>query len=78
MLLLCAVTPAGAADDPPVVRERVAFSRLDSDHNGYVSKVEARSIVATEQFVAADENRDGLLDHDEYAALRGDRQPAAD
>ena len=78
MLLLCAAMPADAANDPSVVRERVAFSRLDSDHNGYVSRVEARSIVATEHFVAADENQDGLLDHDEYATLRGDRQPAAD
>lgn len=70
MLLMIAAAPAGAAPEQPVVRELVAFKRIDSDRNGYVSRVEARSIVASERFDAADANKDGLLDHDEYATLR--------
>lgn len=77
MWLLVAL-PAGAAQDSPAVREQVAFSRIDSDHNGYVSRVEARLILAVEHFEAADGNRDGLLNREEYAALLRDRQPDTD
>jgi len=49
----------------------VAFSRIDSDHNGYVSRVEARSVGAVEAaFDQADSNRDGLLSQGEYARVR--------
>ena len=75
VLLLAVTTPAGAALANPANRGLVAFSRIDSDHNGFVSRAEARSIVATERFDAADENRDGLLDHEEYAALRSRQVP---
>jgi hypothetical protein len=49
----------------------VPFSRLDSDNNGYVSRIEA-SIATTvrDAFDAADVNRDGLLDRDEYPSVQ--------
>jgi len=77
-LLLAAVAPAAAATQPPPARDPVAFSRIDSDHNGYVSRVEASPIVAAGHFDAADENSDGLLDHEEYKLLPGFRQPGTD
>lgn len=49
----------------------VAFKRLDSDNNGYVSRVEARSVGGVERvFDTADVNRDGLLDRREYQRVR--------
>ncbi len=49
----------------------VAFNRLDSDNNGYVSRVEARSVGDVERvFDTADLNRDGLLDRREYQRVR--------
>lgn len=77
-LLLAAMAPAGAAPQAPPVRDPVVFSRIDSDHNGYVSRVEARPIAAAGHFNTADENRDGLLDHAEYKLLPGFRQPGTD
>jgi hypothetical protein len=47
------------------------FGGLDSDHNGYVSRVEAR--IATglhDVFDSADTNDDGLLDRNEYSSAR--------
>ncbi len=42
----------------------------DSDHNGYVSCVEARSVSAVEnQFDMSDTNQDGLLDKEEHVGL---------
>jgi hypothetical protein len=49
------------------------FRGLDSDHNGYVSRVEAR--IATglhDMFDAADANDDGLLDRNEYSSARSE------
>ena len=49
----------------------VAFQDIDSDRNGYVSRVEARSIAAVEKaFDSADANQDGLLDRGEYTSVR--------
>ena len=47
------------------------FRGLDSDNNGYVSRVEAR--IATglhDAFDSADANNDGLLDRNEYSSAR--------
>jgi hypothetical protein len=53
----------------------VSFVHLDSDHNGYVSRVEARSITVVEQeFDSADVNHDGLLDQSEYTQVRQARE----
>ena len=50
--------------------EPVDFIYTDSDHSGYVSRVEARSVSAVEnQFDLADTNQDGLLDKEEYVGL---------
>lgn len=49
----------------------VAFNQIDSDSNGYVSRVEARSVGSVEAvFEKADLNRDGLLDRKEYTSAR--------
>ncbi|MFQ5642486.1 MAG: hypothetical protein ACE5FQ_02190 [Thiogranum sp.] len=49
----------------------IAFNYIDSDHNGYVSRVEARSVGAVEAaFESADIDRDGLLDRNEYNSVR--------
>ena len=81
-VILCALLPALVM--PPAnaapMEERAAaaivpFSRIDSDHNGYVSRVEARSIVVVEtRFDAADRNDDSLLDREEYLSLGGSRE----
>jgi hypothetical protein len=53
----------------------VAFNFLDSDRNGYVSRVEARSVIGVESgFDLADSNRDGLLDASEYTSVRSARE----
>ena len=53
----------------------VAFHHIDSDNNGYVSRVEARSVVVVENaFDSADANRDGLLDSGEYKSVRSVRK----
>ena len=50
--------------------EPLAFVVIDSDRNGYVSRVEVRSVSVVESgFDAVDTNWDGLLDKDEYAGL---------
>ena len=69
-------TPA-VADHPVSVNAHgfVAFNRIDSDHNGYVSRVEARSVGAVEAvFDSADIDRDGLLNRDEYTSVRSVRE----
>ena len=49
----------------------VAFNQIDSDSNGYVSRVEARSVGSVEAaFETADLNQDGLLDRKEYTSAR--------
>lgn len=81
--IVCALLPVLVM--PPVIAapndERTAadaivpFSRIDSDHNGYVSRVEARSIVVVEtRFDAADKNDDSLLDREEYLSLGRSRE----
>jgi len=60
------------ADTPALVDAHgfVAFVDTDTDHNGYVSRVEARSVVLVENaFDSADANDDGLLDRGEYTAV---------
>jgi len=53
----------------------VSFVHLDSDHNGYVSRVEARSVAGVEQeFESADANHDGLLDRSEYTQVQQARE----
>ncbi|HHJ13220.1 MAG TPA: hypothetical protein ENJ79_02430 [Gammaproteobacteria bacterium] len=53
----------------------VAFADLDSDRNGFVSRVEARSVSGVEQiFDTADINRDGLLDRHEYTRAQRFRE----
>jgi hypothetical protein len=62
------VSDSAASVDPSGF---VPFNRLDSDDNGYVSRVEARIAMSIhEVFDAADANRDGLLERDEYPSVR--------
>ncbi len=78
LFLTCAVSmPVYAADTAVSVDAygMVSFVHLDSDHNGYVSRVEARSIAGVEQaFDSADVNRDGLLDQHEYTRVQQARE----
>ena len=68
-LLLAAAVVTARSGEP------VDFINIDSDHNGYVSRVEARSVSAVEnQFDLADTNQDGLLDKDEYVGLDSARK----
>jgi hypothetical protein len=49
------------------------FARLDSDRNGYVSRVEARIAAGLHDvFDSADANDDGLLDRNEYSSARSE------
>jgi hypothetical protein len=72
-LILALLAPQGFADYPASVDARglVSFNDIDSDDNGYVSRVEARSVVVVESaFDSADANGDGLLDRGEYMSVR--------
>jgi hypothetical protein len=65
------------ADSPVSVDAQglVSFQDIDSDNNGYVSRVEARSVVVVENaFDSADANSDGLLDSGEYTSVRSVRK----
>ena len=67
------LVPQSFADSPVSVDAQgfIAFHDIDSDRNGYVSRVEARSVVVVENaFDTADTNRDGLLDRGEYTSVR--------
>jgi len=76
MCLLCVLclvaAQAGAESVASVDASGFApFPRLDSDHNGYVSRVEARIASGLhEVFDLADANHDGLLDRKEYRSAR--------
>gem|GEM_PF-1314344 len=78
LFLTCAMSmPVHAADTAVSVDAygMVSFVHLDSDHNGYVSRVEARSVTGVEQaFDSADVNHDGLLDQHEYTRVRQARE----
>jgi hypothetical protein len=71
-LLCLAAAPLSAESVASVDAAGFApFHRLDSDHNGYVSRVEAR--IATglrDVFDSADANDDGLLNSKEYRSAR--------
>ncbi len=76
-VLTFTVAAPGYADTGVSVDARglVAFVHLDSDRNGYVSRVEARSVSAVESaFDSADINRDGLLDQLEYTQVQQARE----
>lgn len=71
--LLCLLAmPVGAETVARVDDSGFApFNRLDSDRNGYVSRVEARIAMGLHQvFDSADANDDGLLDRGEYRWAR--------
>jgi len=76
VLILSAALPVRAYNAVSVdARGLVAFVHLDSDHNGYVSRVEARSVSGVERaFDSADVNRDGLLDRHEYTRVQQPRE----
>ena len=77
LLLTLVMPPVNAASkgERSAAEAIAPFGRIDSDHNGYVSRVEARSIVVVETHVdAADKNDDSLLDREEYRSLGGARE----
>jgi hypothetical protein len=47
-----------------------AFDALDTNKDGYLTKMEAEQGGTMNNFTAADHNGDGRLDPDEYAALQ--------
>jgi len=76
-LVLALLAPQGFADYPASVDAQgfVSFHDIDSDNNGYVSRVEARSVAFVENaFDSADADRDGLLDRGEYTTVRSARE----
>ncbi len=65
--------PAAADQGVSVIADGfVAFNFIDRDNNGYVSRLEARSVEAV--FESADSNRDGLLNRNEYTSIRSARE----
>lgn len=80
LLLLVFGTTAGTVNAAQTVASVdasgfIAFHALDSDSNGYVSRVEARTVTSVERaFSTADANRDGLLDRAEYERVRPGRE----
>lgn len=71
--LICLLaTPVGAETVARVDDAGFApFNGLDSDGNGYVSRIEARIAMGLHQvFDSADANEDGLLDRSEYSWAR--------
>jgi hypothetical protein len=74
ILLIGAVPVAhGVAETPVSVDAEglVRFHDIDSDDNGYVSRVEARSVAAVENaFDSVDVDGNGLLDRAEYTSVR--------
>ncbi len=75
LLSALVAVPQSFAHTPAAVDAQglVSFQAIDSDHNGYVSRVEARSVAGVEKaFDAADANRDGLLDRGEYTSVRSE------
>jgi hypothetical protein len=53
---------------PPSPASAAAFSQIDTDRDGVISKQEASSFSAVEViFDDADANRDGALDADEFS-----------
>ena len=73
LLALLLLTMFSEADAELTVDSKgfVAFAQLDSDHNGYVSRVEARSVSGVEKvFTHADVNHDGLLTAVEFRFAR--------
>jgi len=77
IVVLALLVPQSFADSPVSVDAQgyVAFHDIDSDHNGYVSRIEARSVAVIENaFNSADANRDGLLDSGEYKSVRSVRK----
>lgn len=53
-----------------------AFDKLDSGHQGYVTRRETESLAGTTGFDEADRNRDGRLDSDEFQRFWNDYQGA--
>ena len=76
VVVLVLLAPQSFADSPAPVdaQDSVSFHDIDSDHNGYVSRVEARLVVVENVFDSADANRDGLLDRGEYTSVRSVRK----
>ena len=76
--MILALPAAHSFADSPVsvdAQGLVSFQAIDSDRNGYVSRVEARSVVVVENaFDSADANSDGLLDSGEYTSVRSVRK----
>ncbi len=74
LLALLVLTMLAEVDGAELTVDRngfVAFAQLDSDHNGYVSRVEARSVSGVEKvFAHADANHDGLLTAGEFRFAR--------
>ena len=57
--------PATAQDSPPDL-----FTRLDTNKDGYLTKMEAEPAGMAKNFTTADRNGDGRLDSNEFAAAQ--------
>jgi len=68
MVLAIMVTPMAYGDQSMVKEPDPEFRKLDANRDGLISHKEASKLPDFEQaFAAADENKDGKLDADEFA-----------
>lgn len=63
-------TSAFAGDDMDKKSTTAKFDKLDKDHDGKVSKAEAKGdTTLTAEFASVDQNADGYVTETEYAAM---------
>lgn len=70
------MTAAFAGDDTDKKSTTAKFDKLDKDHDGKVSKAEAKNdSTLTAEFAAVDQDSDGYVTETEYAAM-AETQPS--
>jgi hypothetical protein len=70
LVAVIALVPVGVSAAGSKSSDQAMFNKLDTNHDGYISKDEARSNKElTEDWKRADRNRDDKLDESEFSAF---------